>query len=60
MKIFVYKDNYGFVCIVLSINNSLIFRNKIELINEPKRLLCDAVDGLFSYEKRKRYWRNSD
>jgi hypothetical protein len=57
MKIFVYKDNYGFVCIVLSINNTSIFTNKIELINEPKRFICDTVDDLFLYEKRKKDWR---
>jgi len=56
MKIFIHKDNYGFVCIVLSINNTSIFRNKIKLINESERLLCNTANGLFLYEKWKRYW----
>lgn len=57
MKIFVYQDTYGFICIVLSINGDAI-RNKIEFINNPRtrKLLFDITDHLFFYEKRKKYW----
>jgi hypothetical protein len=57
MKIFVYKDNHGFIIITLS-SKGWDFKRRLQLIAGYRRIVVEVQDYLFLYEKRKQYWTN--